>query len=75
MAFTPPSLSTIKARTLVIHGGRDWAYPVHIAMEMYESIQDCYLWVVPNGGHWPFIAKNSEAFIRTTLAFFTEWTE
>ena len=75
MAFTSPSLSTIKARTMIIHGDRDWAYPVNIALEMYESIQDSYLWVVPNGGHWPFSIDNTETFIRTTLAFLTKWQE
>jgi len=38
MNFTPPLLSTIKARTLIVHGDRDPLYPVHLAAEMYAAI-------------------------------------
>jgi pimeloyl-ACP methyl ester carboxylesterase len=38
MNFTRPYLSTIKARTLIVHGDRDPLYPVNLAMEMYEAI-------------------------------------
>lgn len=73
MTFIPPYLKTIKAKTLIIHGDSDWAYPVDMATEMYKSIPNSYLWVVPNGGHWPFDVDNSEVFIRTTLEFLMEW--
>ena len=53
MAFTPPLLSTISARTLVVHGDRDPLYPVRLALEMYEAIPRASLWVVPGGGHGP----------------------
>ena len=33
MAFTPPLLATITARTLVVHGDRDPLYPVELAIE------------------------------------------
>jgi pimeloyl-ACP methyl ester carboxylesterase len=51
MNFTPPLLSTIKAKTLIIHGDRDEFFPVSIATGMYESIPSSYLFVVPNYGH------------------------
>ncbi len=34
MNFTAPYLSTIMARTLIVHGDRDPLYPVHIVVEM-----------------------------------------
>ena len=53
MNFTRPYLSTIKARTLIVHGDRDAHFPVNIPVEMYESIPRSYLWIVPGGGHVP----------------------
>lgn len=68
MNFTPPYLSTIAARTLIVHGDRDPLYPAHIAMEMYEAIPRSYLWMIPNGGHGS-IFEQKDAFIKTASAF------
>lgn len=68
MNFTPPYLSTIKASTLIIHGDRDEGFPVKIPVEMYRSIPNAYLWIVPNGDHF-FMARNPDAFPETILAF------
>ena len=38
MNFTPPLLSTITARTLIVHGDRDPLYPVPLALEIYSAI-------------------------------------
>jgi pimeloyl-ACP methyl ester carboxylesterase len=51
MNFTSPYLATITARTMVIHGDRDPFFPVSIAVEMYQSIPNSALWIVPNTGH------------------------
>jgi pimeloyl-ACP methyl ester carboxylesterase len=67
--FTPPLLSTIKAKTLIIHGDRDWAYPATIATQMYQSIPKSYLWIVPNGGHVPVFDKLAPMFSQTALEF------
>jgi len=73
MAFTPPRLATIVARTLVVHGDRDPYYPVDLAVEMYTAIARAYLWVIPNGGHGP-IFGDVDGFVRTVLAFLGgEW--
>lgn len=75
MNFTPPYLSTISARTLIVHGDRDPLYPVSLAMEMYSAIPRSSLWVIPNGGHGPIFAEhtgNGETtarFAETALAF------
>jgi pimeloyl-ACP methyl ester carboxylesterase len=68
--FTPPYLSTIKAKTLIVWGDRDPAYPVSMAVEMYNSIPNSYLWVIPNGWHYPIGGKNAKLFAKTSLEFF-----
>jgi len=75
MNFTPPYLSTIAARTLIVHGDRDPLYPVTLAMEMYEAIPHSFLFVIPNGGHGPIFGEYSGSgettsrFAETALAF------
>ncbi|MEW6732755.1 MAG: alpha/beta hydrolase [Acidobacteriota bacterium] len=74
MNFTPPYLSTITARTLIVHGDRDPLYPVNLAMEMYTAIPRSYLWIIPNAGHGPIFGKIADRFIETSLAFLcNEW--
>jgi pimeloyl-ACP methyl ester carboxylesterase len=69
MNFTPPYLSTIRARTLIVHGDRDPLYPVELALEMYRAIPAAQLWVVPGGGHGPIFGEHAAAFRETTVAF------
>jgi len=69
MSFTPPYLSTISARTLIVHGDRDPIYPIHIPVEIYTSIPRSFLWIVPNGGHGPIFGEVRERFVETALAF------
>ena len=69
MAFTPPLLATITARTLIVHGDRDPLYPVELAMELYRSIPAAALWVVPNGGHGPIFGALAAPFAATALTF------
>jgi len=67
--FTPPFLSTIRARTFVVHGDRDRYFPVNIPMEMYRSIPNCYLWIIPNWGHAPLVGTDQTTLIEKSLAF------
>jgi pimeloyl-ACP methyl ester carboxylesterase len=69
MAFTPPLLATITARTLVVHGDRDPFYPVEMAMELYRSIPSSALWIVPNAGHGPIFGPLAAPFVQTALAY------
>ena len=39
MAFTPPLLATITARTLIVTGDRDALYPLEIFVEQYRAIR------------------------------------
>jgi pimeloyl-ACP methyl ester carboxylesterase len=69
--FTPPYLSTITARMLIIFGDRDPFYPLSLALEMYQAIPHSYLWVVPNGGHAPPLKA---PFVPSLLPFLRgEW--
>jgi pimeloyl-ACP methyl ester carboxylesterase len=72
MNFTPPYLSTITARTLIVHGDRDPLYPVNLALEMYSAIPRSSLWVIPNGGHGPIFGDVADRFVETSLAFLSE---
>ena len=69
--FTKPYLSTIKAKTLIISGDRDKYYPVEIAVDMYRSIPDSYLWILPNTGHAVVISKYAESVWKVALDFLT----
>lgn len=69
MNFTPSSLSTIAASTLIVYGDRDPLYPVEMAVTMYRAIPKSALWVVPNGGHGPVFFDAADRFAETALAF------
>lgn len=71
--FTPPLLSTITARTLVIHGDRDPFFPVSIPVDVYESIPVAFLLIFPNLGHEPFPADTAgqSYYTESLLRFFS----
>lgn len=70
VAFTPVDLAGVEARTLIVHGDRDWCFPPAMAVEMYDAIPDAQLWIVPNGGHVPITGQHAAPFTATALAFF-----
>ncbi|HEY6946583.1 MAG TPA: alpha/beta hydrolase [Candidatus Acidoferrum sp.] len=70
--FTPPLLSTIKARTFIIQGDRDPLYPVELSVEMYKAIPNSRLWIVPNAGHGPVIGARWPEFIQSASTFLQE---
>jgi pimeloyl-ACP methyl ester carboxylesterase len=72
MNFTPPYLSTITARTLIVQGDRDPLYPVEISVEMARSIPCSSLWIVPGGGHGPVGGEHWPEFVKTAFAFLCE---
>jgi pimeloyl-ACP methyl ester carboxylesterase len=71
MNFTAQSLSSISARTLVVHGDRDNFFPVEIAVSIYRSIPNAALWIIPNGDHVP-IYDSTVPFTSTALRFLDE---
>jgi pimeloyl-ACP methyl ester carboxylesterase len=82
MNFTPPFLSTIKARTFIVHGDRDDHFSVPIPVELYRCIPHSCLWIVPNSGHVPFfdfpakprLDDEKTLFTKKTLEFLrNEW--
>jgi pimeloyl-ACP methyl ester carboxylesterase len=68
MNFTPEILSTITARTLVVHGDRDNFFPVEIPISMYRAIPQAALWIIPGGDHVP-IFDRAVPFTATALQF------
>jgi pimeloyl-ACP methyl ester carboxylesterase len=68
MNFTAQSLSTITARTLIVHGDRDRFFPVEIPVSIYRSIPDAALWIIPGGDHVP-IYDSVVPFTSTALRF------
>jgi pimeloyl-ACP methyl ester carboxylesterase len=73
--FTPPYLSTITARTLIVHGDRDELFPVAIPVEMYAAIPNASLWIVPNAGHdqyllWPVPSADAPDRPDPVIEFF-----
>jgi pimeloyl-ACP methyl ester carboxylesterase len=74
MNFTAPFLSTITARTLIVHGDRDEFFPVNIPVEMYLSIPNAALWIVPHGGHVP-IHDPTLPFLPKALDFLQSSTD
>lgn len=72
MNLTPPLLSTIQARTLIVQGDRDPFYPVEISVEMARAIPRSSLWIVPDAGHGPIGGERWPEFVRTAFAFLRE---
>ena len=67
--FSVARLSTIRARTLIVHGDRDKLFPVEIPFEMYRGIPNSELWIVPGGGHIPIRGDKEPEFLRLTREF------
>lgn len=68
MNFGQEDLSTITARTLVVHGERDHFFPVQIAEDMVRFIPRATLWMIPNGDHVP-IFNSGVPFVSGALRF------
>ena len=67
--FSAVRLSTIRARTLIVHGDRDRLFPVEIPFEMYRGIPNSELWIVPGGDHSPILGDRKPEFLRVTREF------
>ena len=67
--FSATRLSTIRARTLIVHGDRDRVFPVEIPFEMYRGIPNSELWIVPGGDHNPIGGDRKPEFLRVTRGF------
>ena len=70
MNFSPTTLSSITARTLIVHGDRDPLYPVELAVELLRAISTASLWVVPEGGHGPIFGNQAAPFVNMAADFF-----
>ena len=69
-SFTPDILNTIKAKWLVVHGDNDMTVPLQQALDMHRYIPNSRLWIVPNGGHLPYVNPNIQSdFLKISLEF------
>jgi pimeloyl-ACP methyl ester carboxylesterase len=68
MNFTSQKLSTITARTLVVHGDRDNFFPIAIPKTIHHSIPNSDLWIIPGGDHVP-IYDSTIPFTETAIEF------
>jgi pimeloyl-ACP methyl ester carboxylesterase len=62
MNFTPAMLSTIETKTLVVQGDKDPLYPMYLTIELFESLANANLWILPNTGHGPISKDNLSLF-------------
>jgi pimeloyl-ACP methyl ester carboxylesterase len=69
MAFTPPLLATIRARTLVVGGDADPFYPVRLFTDLAAAIPGAGLWIIPGGGHTPVFGGARAELARVARAF------
>lgn len=68
MNFAEQDLSIITARTLVVHADHDRFFPVEIAVNLYRSIPDAALWIIPGSEHAPIYDPNV-SFSSTAMRF------
>ena len=68
MNFTKESLSVVMARTLIVHGDRDNFFPVEIPLDLYRSIPNAELWIIPGSDH-SAVFDTATPFASTALRF------
>ncbi|HEX2660844.1 MAG TPA: alpha/beta hydrolase [Polyangia bacterium] len=73
MNFSTHDLAAITTRTLVVHGDRDRFFPVEIAVDLYRSLPNAALWIIPGGDHVP-IYDGQVGFTSRALRFMAEPT-
>jgi pimeloyl-ACP methyl ester carboxylesterase len=74
--ISPERLSTIEVPTLLVWGDRDTFYPIGLAVELYESLPNASLWVLPGEEHL-FLATDAfggseaarQAFVPNLMRF------
>ncbi len=69
MKFTSKDLGTIATRTMIVQGDRDPIYPIDLSIEMYRAIPKSSLWIIPQAGHVPITAENTDYFIELAAKF------
>lgn len=60
-------LSEMALPVLLVWGDRDFYFPVDIAVDLYHSLPNARLWVVPGQGHtpiWSFMGGDTDAELR-----------
>jgi 3-oxoadipate enol-lactonase len=68
LPFQPMDLAAITRPTLVVHGDRDWLYPIEHAVALYRTIPQAELAVVPDSDHGPN-SQHPDIFVRLLVDF------
>lgn len=71
MNFKPEMLSQIQTRTLIVQGDKDPLYPLDLTIELYQSLPNANLWILPNAGHVPINGENIALFKKCILKYFS----
>jgi pimeloyl-ACP methyl ester carboxylesterase len=69
MTFTATDFARMKMPALLIHGDRDFFFPVDIPTRIYQALPNARLWIVPNGDHVPIYGDNAAEFVRVAVDF------
>lgn len=69
MNLTEQNLSTITARTLIVHGDCDHFFPTEISESIQRSIHNSKLWIIQGGEHVP-IYDSKIPFTSIAMRFF-----
>ena len=69
MNLTAADFAKVTANTLIIHGDRDFFFPVSVPTRIYAAIPKARLWIVPNGDHVPIYGPQEPEFLRIVLDF------
>lgn len=71
--LTPDRLSMITANTMIVNGDNDFLIPVKMAFDLYSAIPNASFWIVPNGGHIPYLhPENVVDFTTRMLEFLSK---
>ena len=68
LPFTLDDLSHITCPTLIMHGDRDFFFPVYVPTTMYQAIPNSELCILPNCGHG-LTLDSPTMFVNTLLDF------
>ena len=53
-----------------MHGDNDKTVPLQQALDMHQYITNSRLWIVPNGGHLPYLNPDNQSdFLKISLEF------
>jgi pimeloyl-ACP methyl ester carboxylesterase len=69
-------MKSIRARTLFVMGDQDEATSLECIARARKNLQNSFLWVLPNTGHWAHREPAKDEFVRISKDFLSrDWSE